>query len=183
MSEWKTIKKKCAASLLIMSISGCSSGEFGVTYMSEYVIQAAKAEIPEPCLTNFMNYRFYESNVVARDNAFALSKNGNFSACAYAIPGDEIYPEPENIAQRAIYRCEILRRLYSQEIPCSLFTENFQLVWAPPPPPSPAPLPPQNPITQGASGGAIDDAKEKCADLGFKRGTPKFGECVLKLTR
>ena len=34
-----------------------------------------------------------------------------------------------------------------------------------------------------AIGGAIDVAKAKCVDLGFKAGTPKFGDCVLKLSR
>ena len=31
-------------------------------------------------------------------------------------------------------------------------------------------------------GKSLDDAKGKCAELGFKRGTEKFGECVLKLS-
>lgn len=29
----------------------------------------------------------------------------------------------------------------------------------------------------------IDDAKKKCADLGFKSGTETFGNCVLKLSK
>jgi hypothetical protein len=29
---------------------------------------------------------------------------------------------------------------------------------------------------------SIADAKRKCADLGFVRGTPKFGQCVLKVS-
>jgi hypothetical protein len=30
---------------------------------------------------------------------------------------------------------------------------------------------------------SIDDAKKKCADLGFKAGTEQFGNCVLKLSK
>jgi hypothetical protein len=33
------------------------------------------------------------------------------------------------------------------------------------------------------SGASIDDAKKKCAELGFTRGTEKFGNCVLKVSR
>jgi hypothetical protein len=29
---------------------------------------------------------------------------------------------------------------------------------------------------------SLADAKRKCADLGFVRGTPKFGQCVLKVS-
>ena len=29
---------------------------------------------------------------------------------------------------------------------------------------------------------SLEQAKQKCSDLGFPRGTPKFGQCVLKLT-
>lgn len=34
-----------------------------------------------------------------------------------------------------------------------------------------------------SSGDAINDAKRKCAALGFVRGTPKFGQCVLKVSQ
>jgi hypothetical protein len=33
------------------------------------------------------------------------------------------------------------------------------------------------------SGASIDEAKKKCADLGFKMGTEGFGNCVLKLSK
>ncbi len=33
------------------------------------------------------------------------------------------------------------------------------------------------------SGASIDDAKKKCAELGFTPGTEKFGNCVLKVSR
>jgi hypothetical protein len=29
----------------------------------------------------------------------------------------------------------------------------------------------------------MEDAKKKCADLGFKAGTEQFGNCVLKLSK
>lgn len=34
-----------------------------------------------------------------------------------------------------------------------------------------------------SSGVGIDDAKKKCADLGFKSGTETFGNCVLQLSK
>ena len=34
-----------------------------------------------------------------------------------------------------------------------------------------------------ASGSPLDWAKKKCADLGFKSGTERFGTCVLQLSR
>ena len=37
-------------------------------------------------------------------------------------------------------------------------------------------------ITQPQASSDIDDAKKKCADLGFVRGTLKFGQCVLKVS-
>ena len=30
---------------------------------------------------------------------------------------------------------------------------------------------------------SLDEAKAQCADLGFKKGTEKFGDCVLKLSK
>ena len=33
------------------------------------------------------------------------------------------------------------------------------------------------------SGASLEDAKKKCADLGFKMGTEGFGNCVLKLSK
>jgi hypothetical protein len=29
----------------------------------------------------------------------------------------------------------------------------------------------------------LDDAKQKCADIGFIRGTEKFGQCVLRVSK
>jgi hypothetical protein len=34
-----------------------------------------------------------------------------------------------------------------------------------------------------ASNASFDDAKKKCADLGFKAGTEAFGNCVLRLSK
>ena len=44
------------------------------------------------------------------------------------------------------------------------------------------PTPTQQPNTT-TTGFSIDDAKAKCADLGFKPMTEKFGGCVLRLTK
>jgi hypothetical protein len=41
----------------------------------------------------------------------------------------------------------------------------------------------QVPVTPTTPNISIDDSKAKCADLGFKSGTEKFGDCVLKLSR
>lgn len=37
--------------------------------------------------------------------------------------------------------------------------------------------------TNNSSGTDINDAKSKCSELGFKKGTEQFGNCVLKLTK
>jgi len=39
------------------------------------------------------------------------------------------------------------------------------------------------PTTTPTSRVSIDDAKIQCEDIGFKAGTEKFGECVLRLNR
>ena len=46
--------------------------------------------------------------------------------------------------------------------------------------PAPVPIPYPTQLPQGDP--SIDEAKRKCADLGFVRGTPKFGQCVLKVS-
>ena len=43
--------------------------------------------------------------------------------------------------------------------------------------PTPTPTPTSTPKV------SIDDAKKQCEDIGFKAGTEKFGECVLRLNR
>ncbi len=50
------------------------------------------------------------------------------------------------------------------------------------PAPKPAPEPSPDANVQPLASSDIDDAKKKCADLGFVRGTPKFGQCVLKVS-
>jgi len=45
------------------------------------------------------------------------------------------------------------------------------------PEPTPTPTPTSSPKV------TIDDAKKQCEDIGFKAGTEKFGECVLRLNR
>ena len=42
---------------------------------------------------------------------------------------------------------------------------------------------PSNNAAVSNTGASIEDAKKKCADLGFKLGTEGFGNCVLKLSR
>ncbi len=44
-------------------------------------------------------------------------------------------------------------------------------------------LPPPSEPNQTQPTALLDDAKVKCADLGFKAGTETFGECVIKLSR
>ena len=48
--------------------------------------------------------------------------------------------------------------------------------------PKPAPEPSPDANAQPLASSDIDEAKRKCADLGFVRGTPKFGQCVLKVS-
>lgn len=47
----------------------------------------------------------------------------------------------------------------------------------------PAPLPAITGSDQSAGSSDIQGAKQKCLALGFKAGTPKFGQCVLKLSQ
>jgi hypothetical protein len=46
-----------------------------------------------------------------------------------------------------------------------------------------APTGPVSTTKSDKSALSIDEAKNKCADLGFAKGTEKFGECVLKLSK
>lgn len=38
-------------------------------------------------------------------------------------------------------------------------------------------------VAEGIGSNDLNEAKSKCADLGFKKGTEQFGNCVLKLTK
>lgn len=53
----------------------------------------------------------------------------------------------------------------------------------PSPKPAPAPVPVSETSKQPQNGSGMDEAKKKCAALGFTPKTPKFGQCVLKLTQ
>lgn len=75
-----------------------------------------------------------------------------------------IYNDPKDLAQLQSARGKMGRAPSSPPAPKNLST---------------SPPPPQQ--TQPAA--SLNDAKAKCADLGFKAGTEKFGECVLKLSK
>ena len=68
-----------------------------------------------------------------------------------------------------------------------LVSRSFDFPGAPPPAAptevlSPSPVSP--PVSaSGADVGDLGEAKKACADLGFKAGTPKFGQCVLRLSK
>lgn len=53
----------------------------------------------------------------------------------------------------------------------------------PSPKPASAPVPVSETGRQPQNGSDMDEAKKKCAALGFTPRTPKFGQCVLKLTQ
>jgi hypothetical protein len=46
-----------------------------------------------------------------------------------------------------------------------------------------APPPAQKPLEPTKQNVSIEDAKNKCIDLGFKKDTEAFGTCVIKLSR
>lgn len=45
------------------------------------------------------------------------------------------------------------------------------------------PIPDQKNLPVGGSSAAMESAKAKCLDLGFKVGTESFGQCILKITK
>lgn len=66
----------------------------------------------------------------------------------------------------------------------SFITYQTNSVTMPAPKPAPAPVPASDTSEQPQNGSSgMDEAKRKCVALGFRAGTPKFGQCVLKLTQ
>lgn len=66
----------------------------------------------------------------------------------------------------------------------SFITYQTSSVTMPAPKPAPAPVPASEASEQPQNGSSgMDEAKRKCVALGFRTGTPKFGQCVLKLTQ
>jgi hypothetical protein len=123
--------------------------------------------------------------------AFALASDNGEQVCATAsnLANDSQAVGSSQIAATAIARCEAIKPS-SIRTPCTLFADDGAIVWNPPAPlpPPPAVVPIVQPqITETApqlgSDESLEDAKEKCARLGYVRGTPKFGQCVLKLTQ
>jgi len=66
---------------------------------------------------------------------------------------------------------------------CSNRFQNIAYRTAPFEIPAPKPVPKNELVEKAESGSNMDDAKSKCSALGFRAGTPKFGQCVLKLTQ
>ena len=117
-------------------------------------------------------------------------------------------PKFDYLKAVAIYRCE-LARPDTLRANCRVYAIKKRIVWLDPveseppmavrpymrpivnprplePAPGPPPVPAATPVPAASPEptlGAIDAAKEKCAKLGFKAGTPLFGDCVLKLSR
>lgn len=134
--------------------------------------------------------------------AFALAIGNGEQACAWRSNqyqrNQASSQSLDVIINEAISDCEVYRRQRTRiNSPCRLFAINNDIVWndpsrsisLPSSNPSPAPVapaynPPQQFIPSAETRGeSLDSAKAKCADLGFKTGTQKFGECVLKLSR
>jgi hypothetical protein len=65
----------------------------------------------------------------------------------------------------------------------SFITYQTNSVTMPTPKLAPPPVPVSETSEQPKNGSGMDEAKRKCGDLGFLAGTPKFGQCVLKLTQ
>lgn len=62
-------------------------------------------------------------------------------------------------------------------------TYQYSPIKMPAPKPATAPAPATEASEQSQNGQGMDEAKRKCRALGFQAGTPKFGQCVLKLTQ
>lgn len=116
--------------------------------------------------------------------AFAVANYGDNQVCSWWSGGWGTPQSQANIM--AVNSCN--QRL-PQGLTCVVYAEDDRIVNAPPNYPIIAQTSPANniietkPVTAPTSSININDAKSKCSNLGFKPGTEKFGDCVLRLSK
>jgi hypothetical protein len=132
--------------------------------------------------------------------AIAFSKDKRQQVCSSIKPQDifkikdcEVWGcdyTPKEVQDLAIQRCEALK-LTTHIFPkdwdkCEIYAIGWNIVYKKKTdvevekPEVVKPTPISKKTTPKVS---IDDAKKQCEDIGFKAGTEKFGECVLRLNR
>jgi len=118
--------------------------------------------------------------------AIAFSKDKRQQVCS-TLKTHEYGHNPQDLV---IQRCELMK-LKTHIFPkdwdkCEIYAIGWNIVYKKKTdvelkkPEVVKPTPISEKITPKVS---IDDAKKQCSDIGFKAGTEKFGECVLKLNR
>ncbi|WP_298198560.1 hypothetical protein [Novosphingobium sp.] len=107
------------------------------------------------------------------EELFAKCDRREFMEVANGVPTSDWSPAAVGSAMDVV-----IEKMCSNRF--SYITYQTVPLTLPAPKPAPAPPPAANVQPQGRS--SIDEAKRKCASLGFVRGTPKFGQCVLKVS-
>jgi hypothetical protein len=168
-----------------LALSGCGGPP------AEVQTQAASV-LTGNCLNKFLRGYYYAPLLASK--AMALAVDEKTQVCGTFFNS---YLMSEDVANKALLECEWYRKQQGMTAPCRLYARENEIVWNDPSRsislpgsnPSPAPVapaynPPQQFIPSAETRGeSLDSAKAKCADIGFKAGTQKFGECVLKLSK
>jgi len=125
--------------------------------------------------------------------AFVNTKNGVNQTCGWAHASAVVDLKgswtPDETQELALQKCEESKSRYltpNDWNKCEIYAIGWNIVYKKKTdvelkkPEVVKPTPISEKITPKVS---IDDAKKQCSDIGFKAGTEKFGECVLKLNR
>lgn len=129
--------------------------------------------------TDGFGYQYHRYRV----RAFAVANYGDTQVCSWWSSG---FVSQSHANLMAVNSCN--RRL-PQGLTCVVYAEDDRIVNAPPNYPIIAQTSPASnitetkPVTTPNASININDAKSKCADLGFKPGTERFGDCVLRLSK
>lgn len=171
-------------------------------------IRNSPPELIGDCGKYFSQWGLYSYSYISRVNGravFAIADGADGQWCGFSTNYDLYDPDLgikddgglflslaniEDLKRVAIARCNSVKPAGSRTR-CSVYAVAKNIIWQDPgedlpslPPDILAPPPtPQSKAIHNVDDASIEDAKNKCADLGFTRGTPKFGDCVLKLTR
>lgn len=183
------MRKIFTALLVTTFVAGCSA--------PAYIIEKANKDLVGSCLNLFLDsgvgrYQ-YVANASTGRAAFALASYGNQQACGMATNmssdvQDNLFfsmPSFEKLEAVAIQRCENAKSP-SIKTPCLTYARNNEIVWNPSmhiKVTNPQPDQKSQELKPPIQTLDINDAKAKCADLGFTPNTEGFGKCVLRITK
>jgi hypothetical protein len=176
--------------VLVLTLSSCA-------YVTQSEQTAADRYLKGPCKDLFLSSRTSSSSYLGdigyqylryTTRAFAVANYGDRQFCGMANDGGGFHVGGSRTAanEKALSICN---NQLPSGLTCSIFAENDTIINVPPNYPiisqtSPASnITETKPVTAPTSSININDAKSKCSDLGFKLGTERFGDCVLRLSK